>query len=109
MLVEAGAIVDSQDKFGQTPLWVACSRGHVRVVRLFLKAGARTFCGSYRTPSGHGHRMSKHVAANEQKGNLPHQGIPSDAPAVLMVVVIIVIAGLTSEFWRSWFKPYKLF
>ena len=42
VLVEAGAIVDSQDKFGQTPLWVACSRGHVRVVRLFLKAGART-------------------------------------------------------------------
>ncbi|CAE7749841.1 Mcat [Symbiodinium sp. CCMP2592] len=42
MLVEAGAIVDSQDKFGQAPLWLACSRGHMRVVRLFLKAGART-------------------------------------------------------------------
>eukprot|EP00439_Symbiodinium_sp_Y106_P044029 s5073_g5.t1 len=41
LLVEAGAVLDSPDPSGRSPLWIACARGQVRVVRLLLKAGAR--------------------------------------------------------------------
>ena len=41
-LLEAGAPVDQQDRFGNTPLWRAVfkSRGHVATVELLLNAVA---------------------------------------------------------------------
>ena len=42
VLLRAGAIVDAPNKVGRTALWEACRRGHVRVVDLLLRAGART-------------------------------------------------------------------
>lgn len=41
-LLEAGAPVDAQDRFGNTPLWRAVfdSRGEVATVELLLRAGA---------------------------------------------------------------------
>ena len=41
-LLDAGAPVDPQDRFGNTPLWRAVfdSRGQVATVELLLKAGA---------------------------------------------------------------------
>jgi ankyrin repeat protein len=43
LLLEAGAPVDAQDKFGKTPLWVALFNvkgGAGEVVRVLLAAGA---------------------------------------------------------------------
>ena len=42
MLLEAGAPVDAQDRFGNTPLWRAVfdSRGQGATVQLLLRAGA---------------------------------------------------------------------
>jgi len=43
LLLEAGAAVDAQDKFGKTPLWVALFNvrdGDGEIVRVLLAAGA---------------------------------------------------------------------
>lgn len=39
LLVEKGAVVDSKDKHGQTPLSLAAGNGHEAVVKLLVKKG----------------------------------------------------------------------
>lgn len=39
-MIAKGAPVDAEDKWGSTPLTVACTSGHTEVVRLLLEAGA---------------------------------------------------------------------
>ena len=40
-LLSAGAKVDLQSKAGMSPLYLACSHGHMGVVRAMLAAGAK--------------------------------------------------------------------
>ena len=41
LLLEKGARVDLQDKYGQTALMYACSRGDVKMTQLLLEWGAK--------------------------------------------------------------------
>ena len=40
LLLRAGARAETANRYGATPLWVACANGHLDVVRLLLEAGA---------------------------------------------------------------------
>ena len=40
LLLDRGADVNRGDDCGQTPLWVACLKGHLDVARLCLERGA---------------------------------------------------------------------
>ena len=40
LLLDKGAAVDRAEKYGRTPLWVACGEGHVDLARLLLDKGA---------------------------------------------------------------------
>jgi ankyrin repeat protein len=41
LLADAGADLNAMEGEGQTPLWAACMRGHIEVVRFLLSRGAR--------------------------------------------------------------------
>ncbi|CAE7333388.1 Ank1 [Symbiodinium necroappetens] len=75
-LVEAGAVVDSPDKSGRTPLWFACGRGHVRVVRLLLQAGARPSMRDSlgKTPfdAAHGRKHVRRLLSNAKWSRAQH-------------------------------------
>ncbi|OLP91012.1 Ankyrin repeat, PH and SEC7 domain containing protein secG [Symbiodinium microadriaticum] len=75
-LVEAGAVVDSPDKSGRTPLWFACGRGHVRVVRLLLHAGARPSMRDSlgKTPfdAAHGRKHVRRLLSNAKWSRAQH-------------------------------------
>ncbi|CAE7606206.1 Ank1 [Symbiodinium sp. CCMP2456] len=114
ILVEAGAVVDSRDKLGRTPLWIASRRGHMKVVCLLLKAGARPSMRDIfgKTPfdAARGRKHVRRLLSNAKWSRAPHvkasrrpleMVLPkcgafcSDALGVLVVLVaIVVVAGL---------------
>ena len=114
ILVEAGAIVDSRDQLGRTPLWIASRRGHMKVVCLLLKAGARPSMRDMfgKTPfdAARGRKHVRRLLSNAKWSRAPHVKASSrplemvlpkcgalcpDAPGVLgALVAIAVVAGL---------------
>ena len=76
LLVEAGAVLDSPDPSGRSPLWIACARGQVRVVRLLLKAGARPSMRDSRgkTPfdAAYGRKQVRWLVSNSKWSRAPH-------------------------------------
>ncbi|OLP73637.1 Ankyrin-2, partial [Symbiodinium microadriaticum] len=76
ILVEAGAIVDSRDQLGRTPLWIASRRGHMKVVCLLLKAGARPSMRDMfgKTPfdAARGRKHVRRLLSNAKWSRAPH-------------------------------------
>ncbi len=55
LLMERGAVLDSQNDFGETALSLAAHNGHIAFLQMLLAEGASTAC------SPHGHNLESYL------------------------------------------------